>query len=57
MAKVQSPIELEIKVHFKITLWEAIKLRIAGKGAEKIFETAATQATENSNEVRKDWRE
>ena len=51
MAKVQSPIELEVKVHFRITLWEAIKLRIAGKGAEKILETAVTQATENSNAV------
>ena len=49
MAKIQSPIEVEIKVHFKITLWEAIKLRIAGKGAEKIIETMATQIIENNN--------
>ena len=49
MAKIQPSIEVEVKVHFKTTLWEAIKLRIAGKGAEKILETAATQSIKNKN--------
>lgn len=55
MAKIQSPIEVEIKVNFRITLWDAIKLRIVGRGAEKILETAATQAREGNNETKKDW--
>lgn len=47
MAKQNVPIELKLKITYGISLWHAIKLRIAGKNFKPIVEEILKQIKQN----------
>jgi hypothetical protein len=44
-------IEIECNISFKVSFWQALKIRLAGKGAEKLIMALAKSIAEDNNEI------